>query len=79
METKKSYFIQQHLHIKMSGYKNKCNNFLFFKTLFIYLREREHQQGEQEKEKQTPPLSREPNSGLNPRTLGSWPEPKAEA
>ena len=25
------------------------------------------------------PLSREPNAELHPRTLGSWPEPKAEA
>ena len=24
------------------------------------------------------PLSREPNVGLDPRTLGSWPEPKAD-
>jgi len=25
------------------------------------------------------PLSREPDAGLNPRTLGSWPELKADA
>jgi len=25
------------------------------------------------------PLSREPDVGLDPRTLGSWPEPKADA
>ena len=24
-------------------------------------------------------LSREPDAGLDPRTLGSWPEPKADA
>jgi len=25
------------------------------------------------------PLSREPDAGLDPRTLGSWPEPKVDA
>jgi len=25
------------------------------------------------------PPSREPDAGLDPRTLGSWPEPKADA
>ena len=25
------------------------------------------------------PLSREPNMGLNPRIIRSWPEPKADA
>lgn len=48
---------------------------------FIYLRERESAQewwGEAEgKEKPDSPLSKDPNVGLNPRTLGSWPELKA--
>ena len=39
---------------------------------------REHEQGEGQREKQTPPLSREPNAGLNPRTLGSGLELKAD-
>ena len=32
-----------------------------------------------ERVKQIPPLSREPNVGSDPRTLGSQPEPKAGA
>ena len=35
--------------------------------------------GERQREKQTSPLSREPNVGLDPRSLGSGPEPKADA
>jgi len=45
------------------------------KTVFIYLRESEHKQGEgqRQREKQAPPLSKEPdNAELDPRTLGSW-------
>jgi len=40
-------------------------------------REREHKQGEEaegEGEADSP-LSREPDAGLDPRILGSWPEP----
>ena len=62
--------------------------FFFFKD-FIYLfhRQRSHvrqrsqvaeRQAERE-EKAGSPWSREPDAGLDPRTLGSWPEPKAEA
>jgi len=47
---------------------NKC--LLFFKKiLFIYLRERKGE-GETEGEADSP-LSREPDAGLNPRTLRS--------
>jgi len=53
--------------------------FLFFK---IYLSEREiteHKQREQQAEGETDsPLSREPDVGLNPRTLGLCLEPKAD-
>ena len=48
--------------------------FCFFKILFMYLRERKKQQsrgwaeGEGEADSL---LSREPDSGLNPKTLGS--------
>ena len=50
--------------------------FIFFKILFIFEKERT---GKQESgEKQTPPLSREPDAGLDLKTLGSWPEPKAD-
>ena len=51
------------------------------KIVFIYLRKREHEQGrgaEREAEADSP-LSREPDAGLNPRTLGSPPEPKADS
>ena len=51
----------------------------FFKTLFIYLRESiqavEMAEGEGEAGSL---LSREPDAGLDPRTLGSRPEPKAD-
>ena len=46
-------------------------------------REREkqapHQAGRGAKGEADCPLSREPHVGLNPRTLGSRPEPKADA
>ena len=45
---------------------------LFFLKYFIYLTEREHKQGQQQAEGEAgSPLSREPNMGLDPRTLGS--------
>ena len=47
---------------------------IFLKVLFIYLAEikREHKQGEQQREKETgSQWRREPNMGLDPRTLGS--------
>ncbi|CAK7308042.1 hypothetical protein VULLAG_LOCUS13717 [Vulpes lagopus] len=34
--------------------------------------------GRQQREKQTPPLSSSPDAGLDPRILGSGPEPKAD-
>ena len=57
---------------------------VFFKD-FIYLfdrerdsqRDREHKQGEWERKKQAP--VEEPDAGLEPRTLGSRPELKADA
>jgi len=57
---------------------------LFYFKDFIYLcvreREREHKQGERQAEGEADsPLSREPDEGLDPRTLGLWPEPKADA
>ena len=39
----------------------------------------EREEGKREKKKQTPLLSREPDVGLDPRILGSGPEPKADA
>ena len=49
---------------------------IFLKILFIYLTERERSQvgretGREREEEAGSPLSREPDMGLNPRTLGS--------
>ena len=56
--------------------------FFFFKY-FIYLTDRETGRGSisraEGKGEAGFPLSREPDVGLHPRTLGSWPEMKAEA
>ena len=48
----------------------------FFKKIsFIYFTQREttsrRSSKQRERDKHTPPLSREPNMGLHPRTLGS--------
>ena len=63
---------------------SKFHLFVFQKILFIYLteREREHKQGEWQAEGEgetDSSLSRKPDMGLHPRTLRSWPEPKADA
>jgi len=59
-------------------------SFFFFLKDFIYLterqRKREHEKWEWVGEREAGlPLSREPDSGLNPNILGSWPEVKADA
>jgi len=43
---------------------------IFLKILFIYLTENTSRQSgrQREREKQAPPLSREPHAGLDPRT-----------
>ena len=53
---------------------------LFLKNIvFIYLRAREHEWGEEQREKQTPlRVGSPPDAGLNPRTLGGA-ELKADA
>ena len=49
-----------------------CSFFLsFFLILLIYLTERQHKLGEQEREKQAPRLSRELDTALDRRTLRS--------
>ena len=66
------------------SYGNSIFNF-FLKKDFIYLfdrdrdsqREREHKQGEWERKQQAP--AEEPDAGLDSRTPGSRPEPKADA
>ena len=61
--------------------KRILKDLLFFlKILFIYKRERHKQGGGAEAEGEAgSPLSREPNLGLDPRTLESQSKPKAEA
>ena len=53
--------------------------FFFFKILFIYERHThtEREAENRQREKQAP--CREPDAGLDPRRLGSQPEPKADA
>ena len=65
--------------MKRSGFILFFYFILFLKISFIYFiheRQRERQRHRQ-REKQAP--CREPDAGLNPRTLGSHPEPKADA
>ena len=57
---------------------------IFLKRFYLFVREREstHKQAERqvEREEEAGSLpSKEPDAGLDPRTLGSWPEPKAAA
>ena len=57
---------------------------LFLKILLIYLRDRDSRSrggagGEGEGKEDSSLLSREPKTGLDPRTLGSQPELKADA
>ena len=56
----------------------------FFKDFYLFIWQTEitsRQRGRQRERGREAgsPLSREPNLGLNPKTLGSRPEPKAEA
>lgn len=51
---------------------------LFKKKSYLFIREREQAQAEGEGGAGCLP-SREPNAGLHPRTLGSPPQPKADA
>ena len=53
-----------------SGLVHKCKSLFFLKISFIYLRERESTQAEGGVEGETDsPLGREPDLGLNLRTL----------
>ena len=62
------------------GYFHIYSFLLLFGNLFIYLFDRNKAQtgvvGEGEA---STLLSREPDAGLDPRTLGFWPEPKVDA
>ena len=59
------------------GMRQRESLLFFFKILFIYLFEREKVRKITGEEADFP-LSREPNVGLDPRTLGPRPEPKAD-
>ena len=68
------------------GVSGQYKGYFFFKILFIYLTQRERQPAREgiqaggvEEGEAGFPLSRGPDVGLNPRTLGSRPEPKADA
>ena len=53
--------------------------YYIFKDSFIYLTQWEHKQREKQAEGEADSLlSREPDVGLDPRTLQSWPELKAD-
>ena len=70
------------LQVKMLLCTELLTGSFFLKILFSYLTEKEHKQGEQKAEREGEAdslLSREPDAGLHPRVLGSWPEPKADA
>ena len=71
----------------VSIFKQTILSFIFFIFIFlkdfIYLIERgrkhEFRWGGAEREEEADfTLSRDPDAGLDPRTLGSWPEPKTD-
>ena len=64
---------QKPLHILKNYWEAKRENF-FFKILFFFIHER---QRERQREKQAP-WEEEPNAGPDPRSPGSWAEPKAD-
>ena len=61
-------FVENHLHV--------C--FVMWVILFFYLKISLFMRDRERLREKQPP-HREPNAGLNPRTLGSRPEPKADA
>ena len=64
---------KESLHLRFSFF-----SFYFFKVLFIYFWDTHTQrQRHRQREKQSP--CRKPDVGLDPRTPGSCPEPKADA
>ena len=69
--------LNQHRH--STFYKIPCHfNFLF--KGFIYLKDRESEQGagQRQREKQTPCWTGSADAGPDPRTRRLWPEPKAD-
>ena len=78
------HFVLWYLSLKISGVFFGCCFVLNIVCMYvyIYLFIWRHKQGEQQAEAEgeaDSPLSWEPDVGLDPRTPGSWPEPKADA
>ena len=58
----------------MKGERKRAESLFYF--IYLFMREKERQRHRQ-REKQVPWM--EPDAGLDPRTSGSRPEPKADA
>ena len=57
-----------------------CDLHLFFKRFYLFIHERDTERASQRlRQRKKQAACREPNAGLNPRTLGSRPEPKTDA
>ena len=70
--------IQVWIWKRYGGIKEKnISIFLFFNILFIYSR-KTHTERQRHKQRKKQAPHRESDAGLNPKTLGSWPEPKAD-
>jgi len=71
------------------NFLDKAEFYKIFLVIDLFAREktreweRARKQGERQGERENPqadsPLSKEPDAGLDPRTLRSWPELKADA
>ena len=73
-----------HLVITMHQKLQELLIFKHFKKIYllekeiVWVSEHKQEEGQKEREKQAP-CSAENQVGLDPRTLRSWPEPKADA
>lgn len=59
--------LENHFKCILSAAKQKY----YFLRLYLFMREKESTRGSSERQKQAPPLSREPNGGLDLRAPGS--------
>ena len=76
----RSWFINSRNKTQMQLSSDLVHSFLsFFLRFYLFQRERERERITEGEGETDSPLSREPNAGLNPRTLKSWPESKADA
>jgi len=66
--------------MKTLFFKNVFFSFFFFKDfIYLFIHERQRERETEAEGEAGSPRSREPDAGLNPRTLGSQPELKADA